>query len=145
MTVKLLTEHHLEFLSLIGGCTGSSESTLVKMPHCWNSHATAQISLCVWVKPVCKLHMCRAACTSVQSKLSMADRFAFIVQHNISLPLQWELNNAIKHGLPVAQSSVKRKNRHAHWSGTKACTCRLSLQYISPASWKNAYKKIECP
>ena len=35
MTVKLLTEHHLEFLSLKGGCTGSSESTLVKMPHCW--------------------------------------------------------------------------------------------------------------
>ena len=35
MTVKLLTEHHLEFLSLKGGCTGSSESTLVKMPHCY--------------------------------------------------------------------------------------------------------------
>ena len=33
MSVKLLTEHHLEFLSLKGGCTGSSESTLVKMPH----------------------------------------------------------------------------------------------------------------
>ena len=42
MTVKLLTEHHLEFLSLIGGCTGSSESTLVKIPHCWKSHVTAQ-------------------------------------------------------------------------------------------------------
>ena len=36
--VKLLTEHHLEFLSLTGGCRGSSESTLVKMPHCWKSH-----------------------------------------------------------------------------------------------------------
>ena len=33
MTVKLLTEHHLEFLSLKWGCTASSESTLVKMPH----------------------------------------------------------------------------------------------------------------
>ena len=31
MIVKLLTEHHLEFLSLKGGCRGSSESTLVKM------------------------------------------------------------------------------------------------------------------
>ena len=38
MTVKLLTEHHLEFLSLKGGCTGSSESTFVNMPHCWKSH-----------------------------------------------------------------------------------------------------------
>ena len=45
MSVKLLTEHHLEFLSLKGGCTGSSESTLVKMPHCWKSHVMAQIDL----------------------------------------------------------------------------------------------------
>ena len=30
MTVKLLTEQHLEFLSLKGACTGSSESTLSK-------------------------------------------------------------------------------------------------------------------
>ena len=34
MSVKLLTECHLESLSLKGGCTGSSESTLVKMPCC---------------------------------------------------------------------------------------------------------------
>ena len=43
MTVKLLTEHHLEFLSKKKkkGCTGSSKSTLVKMPHCWKSHVAA--------------------------------------------------------------------------------------------------------
>ena len=29
-SVKLLTEHHLKFLSFKGGCTGSSGSTLVK-------------------------------------------------------------------------------------------------------------------
>ena len=43
MIIKLLTEHYLEFLSLKGGCRGSSESTPVKMPHCWKSHATTQI------------------------------------------------------------------------------------------------------
>ena len=43
MNVKLLTEHHLEFLSLKGGCTGWSESTRVKMPHCWKSHVAARI------------------------------------------------------------------------------------------------------
>ena len=32
MIVKLLTEYHLVFLSLKGDFTGSSESTLVKMP-----------------------------------------------------------------------------------------------------------------
>ena len=45
MSVKLLTEHLLEVLSLKGGCTGSSESTLVKMPHCWKSHAMAHFMI----------------------------------------------------------------------------------------------------
>ena len=43
MSVQLLTEHHFEFLSFKGGCKGSSESTLVKMPHCWKSCVTAHI------------------------------------------------------------------------------------------------------
>ena len=43
MIVKLLTEHHLEFLSLKGGCRDSSESTLVKMSNCWKSHAAAHL------------------------------------------------------------------------------------------------------
>ena len=37
MIVKLLTEHHLEFLSLKEGCPGSSESTLDKKSNCWKS------------------------------------------------------------------------------------------------------------
>ena len=41
MTVKPLTEQRFEFLSLKCGCTGSSESTLVKMPHCWKSYVAA--------------------------------------------------------------------------------------------------------
>ena len=44
MIVKLLTEYHLEYLSLTGGCRGSSEPTLVKMSNCWKSHAAAQMS-----------------------------------------------------------------------------------------------------
>ena len=43
MIVKLLTEHHLEFLSLKGGCRGLPESTHVKMPHFGKSHALAYI------------------------------------------------------------------------------------------------------
>ena len=34
MNIELLTEHRLEFLSLKGGCTGWSQSTLVKMRQC---------------------------------------------------------------------------------------------------------------
>ena len=45
MIVKLLTDHHFEFLSLKGGCTGSSESTLVKMSNCMKSQAAAQMNI----------------------------------------------------------------------------------------------------
>ena len=41
LSVNLLTEHYLEFLRFKGGYT--SESTLVKMAHCWKSHVTANV------------------------------------------------------------------------------------------------------
>ena len=41
--IELLTEHHLEFLRLIGGDTGSSESIHVKMPHCRKLHVAAEL------------------------------------------------------------------------------------------------------
>ena len=44
MIVKLLTEHHLEFLNLKRDCTGWSESTLVKMSNSWKSRALAHYS-----------------------------------------------------------------------------------------------------
>ena len=48
MIVKLLTEHHLEFLSLKEGCRCSSESTLVKMPHCWKYMSLLKFHLLLW-------------------------------------------------------------------------------------------------
>ena len=45
MTVKLLAEQNLEFLSFKGGCTCSSESTVVKMPYCLKSHLAAYLSI----------------------------------------------------------------------------------------------------
>ena len=59
MSVKLLTEHQLEFLSLKGGSTGSSESTHVKMPHCWKSHVVAQK-----ITVTCKLFSTQCPSTS---------------------------------------------------------------------------------
>ena len=44
MIVELLTDHHLEFLSLKGGCRGSSESTHVKMPNSLKFHVAAQMT-----------------------------------------------------------------------------------------------------
>ena len=43
MNIKLLTEYHLESLSLKRGCKGSSESIHVKIPHCRKSHVAAQM------------------------------------------------------------------------------------------------------
>ena len=48
MSVKLLTEHHLEFLSLVQGYKGSSESTHVTTPHRWKSHVTAHFNFLTW-------------------------------------------------------------------------------------------------
>ena len=48
MIVKLLTEHHLEFLSLKVGCRGSS-----KMPHCWKSHAMAHFYIMPLLHSAC--------------------------------------------------------------------------------------------
>ena len=73
MSVKPLTEYHLEFLSLKDGCTGSSESTLVKMPHCWKSHITAQ--MCFKIQYIQSLFMTTnraghgAPCTESVNKL----------------------------------------------------------------------------
>ena len=62
MSVKLLTEHNLEFLSLKGGCTGSSEATHVKMSNCLKSHALAHLTHSLnrldmtdmtWLKNIC--------------------------------------------------------------------------------------------
>ena len=50
MSVKLLTEHHLGFLSLKGGCRDSSESTLVKLAHCWKSHALANLDFSMYFR-----------------------------------------------------------------------------------------------
>ena len=58
MTVKLLTEHRLKFLTLKGGYTGSSESTLVKMPHCLKSHVVAHRKLLAFLRRLLLLFHC---------------------------------------------------------------------------------------
>ena len=68
MIVKLLTEHHLEFLSLTGDCTDLSESTLVKMPHCWKSHALAHVLDEIGLHSTCGLHREMIQCMTKPTK-----------------------------------------------------------------------------
>ena len=51
MNIKLLTEHHFEFLTLKEDCTGSSESIHVKIPYCWKSHVAAHSLMILAMDP----------------------------------------------------------------------------------------------
>ena len=73
MNIKLLTEHHLEFLILKEGCTGSSESTLVKMPHCWKSHVTAHLSKCNISTPCYRLNQSLKQILPIRLRRIVAD------------------------------------------------------------------------
>ena len=56
-TVSVQIEHHLDFLSLKEGCTRLSESTLVKIPHCWKPHAAAQLFIIIFKLSILRIHM----------------------------------------------------------------------------------------
>ena len=99
MIVKLLTEYHLEFRSLKGGCTGSSESTNVKMPHCWKSHALAHIliscagSYC----DLCTLYVSSECCGE-----SAPATMAHLYNHRCVVPMLQKM-------LPVHCNKIPRK------------------------------------
>ena len=86
MIVKLLTEHHLEFLSLKGGCKGSSESTLVKISNCWKSHAAAHIISV----------LCNGTCSLMLSFLHCSKGYILPYMYNF-------LDQTVQYGSTVAQ------------------------------------------
>ena len=72
MSVKLLTEHRLEFVSLKGGYTGSCESTLVKMPHCWKSYVAAQFMIYIGFEP---MYVRYAGYINISKKRTNSDKY----------------------------------------------------------------------
>ena len=84
MSDKLLTEHHMEFLNLKGGCTCSSESIHVKMPHCWKSHVKAQLSITFTVR--CNLFTLHIFKNSV-TRLSVDHRHIDICFTSFQFPM----------------------------------------------------------
>ena len=77
MVVKLLTEQHLEFLSLKEGCRGSSESTLVKMLNCWKFHAAAHYYYCKYVLFQCDLYQILFGPRREKTCLQVSDKVVF--------------------------------------------------------------------
>ena len=85
MSVKLLTKHLLEVLSLKGGCACSSESRFVKTPHCWKSHVVAHLIWCM-VQEIYARHL----------SFKMATMVALILQRKFQLNLtygSWDVEN----------------------------------------------------
>ena len=76
MRVKLLTEQYLEFLSLKRGFTGLSKSTLVKMPHCWKSHVTANVCFPMRKPDFFAMHAAEQVGLSITLSKSPKDRFS---------------------------------------------------------------------
>ena len=99
MTVKLLTEHHLEFLSLKEGCTGSSESTLVKMSNCWKSHTAAHFisvfTVChsIWlqVSRMKKVNwpLVKSACQIINFLNFQPKRMLWVLKRTVSMRLSF--------------------------------------------------------
>ena len=91
MIVKLLAKHHLESLSLKGGCRGSSESTHVKMSHCWKSLAMAHISNacnCKFRLFFCKrFYLCGCAKFCEKNPLEMAKLLCRLLMYTACLTI----------------------------------------------------------
>ena len=89
MIVMLLTEQLVDFLSLKGGCTCSSESTLVKMPHCWKSHVTANLFDLILYVPSTIFQLNRDGSSWVEPVLSK-DKCVLLKDHNAVTPARLE-------------------------------------------------------
>ena len=130
MNIKLLTEHHLEFLSLKGGCIGLSESTQchVKMPHCWKSHVAAQFK-------IMSIKLCIYSYPSVFFK-----PFVFFVLKRVSLRLFCKLNwESRRLGIErlLVRGSSQAVTLLCPWAWHCICCVVLVHSRKTPHGWKN--------
>ena len=128
---KLLTEQHLEFLSLKGGCTGSSESTLMKMPHCWKSHVAAHTCPCLYLYIFMYLHPSCVADTFTSSLYkylgSTANFCSEFFRVLIVLPLP---------GLAVFRGGSRMSEKGVQMCNGREGVVLLILSHSSPVSHK---------
>ena len=85
MIVKLLTEQHLEFLSLQGGCRDSTESTLVKIPNCWKSHALAHLEFL----------SLKGGCTSSSSESTLEKKIPHCSKSHVVVLCCWDSEETV--------------------------------------------------
>ena len=135
MTVKLLTEPHLEFLSLKEGYTGSSESTLVKMPHCWKSHVTAHIVIsrnaentvlsagkkpCLSLRPIQDMRQGQNLGFSATPQLTVTINPAYPGPRQTHPTVFTSPGNATSRGMPISHGSSSTSQVSATSNSTAA-------------------------
>ena len=136
MNVKLLTEHHSEFLSLKRGCTGSSESTLVKMPHGWKSHVTAHM-LTIHVRTDCVTILIRvlAACMLdlywsfifLLTKLTVINNSVEWNQTDMTETFSWKVCNLYK----ITMYCFNAPKHNTHWKRyVPTCPVKMHTCYM---------------
>ena len=102
-TDKLQTEHHLEFLSLKLGCTGSSESTLVKC-HFVGNHvsrlkcvlvslpqSTIGWSSCPYILHTCAGPLTAMQLTSEHNTSNIIYLAYFVKKPSLYMPMSWQM------------------------------------------------------
>ena len=110
MNIKLLTGQHLEFLTLKRSCTGSSECTLVKMPHCWKSHVAAQLLFMVYFAAECP-SLCPPRDGGMNIKYSLDGLLAVA-----------EVFYSCYDDFQLTGSAVRTCTEHGNWTGEEpAC------------------------
>ena len=97
MNIKLVTEHHLKFLCLTGGCTGLSESALVKMPY------STPCKLCLWW-----VYCFHVVCPSVRACVRPSVTFCFLNNSKIHC---WIFIKPCKHVRICKTNTLDKKVR----------------------------------
>ena len=127
MIVKLLTEHYVEFLSWQGGCTGTSETTNVKMPHCWKSHATAQMLIktlthrslpSTWI--ICQsCHRCSSFISIEAGSYRSRKHMTYLCKQSLLYRQKWNPNPCLE--VIKLEFSLKLKIKRKDWLLADTC------------------------
>ena len=134
MIVKLLTEHHLEFLSLKGGCTGSPECTLVKMPHCLKSHIMAYCLIPLY-------YSCGTVCLSLlgtwqgQNGEEWNEKTSTVLQVR-SLEIWTSARQNLSSGLPTKRDSNRSPQLQRLARKMKFCLLQVFVLYFPKGKTK---------
>ena len=142
--IRIGAESILEFLCLKGGCTGSSKSTHVKMPHCWKSPVMGSVGRTLdWGSGGADSSLTAGGVTVLHHWARDFIRCLVLVQdpswHEWKF-VDWDIKNQTK------QKKNKKKGL-AQWMGFTKCVIDIgladsSIQWVVSWSWLLEVKRL---